>query len=164
MTSSLFDPVQFLEAGEVTGEMATKFETTPLGRFNFQVKSHQIRKITPSEAGKDPFFVYEAVCVASGDQRTATGQTIKELTGQDEVRARYKGFADFTPQGAMELGPGKNVAIGKLRAAVGQNSPTAPWRFPMLLGQVFSGEVIHKPNEKNPEQPFAEIINPMSLS
>lgn len=159
--SSLFDPLQFLESGEVTGEMSTKFEPTPLGRYNFQIKNYTARKITPKDTTKQAFTVFEVDCNVGGDARTPDGRTIKEITGRDDNGARYKTFLDFTEGGGLALGTGQNVGLGRLRAAVGQNSPTLPWKFAMLKGQVFSAEVVHRQDEKNPERVYAELQNLM---
>lgn len=158
--SSLFDPQQFLET-EITGEMATKYVDILPGRYNMQVREITSRRVIPDDSSKKPFTTIEFSCAIDGSERTPTGVTLKELTGRDENFARYKGFLDLTDSGTIDLGPGRNVALGALREATGLNNPLQPFKINMLKGQVFNGEVFLRPDDKNPERKYAEVRNPL---
>ena len=62
------------------------------------------------------------------------GQRAK--TGRDKLTCRQNVFLDLTDHGTMDMGKGKNVGLGRLREAVGQNQKGKPWSFGMLAGQV----------------------------
>jgi len=50
---------------------------------------------------------------------------------------------DVKPDGSLEFGKGRNVQLGRLRDAVGQNSTGRPWSFGHLSGQVVKIVVKH---------------------
>lgn len=157
---SLFDPQMFLDA-EVTGEMSTKYVDVEAGRYNMVVDSLTLRRVIPDDPTERPYTFFEAQCVIDGNERQPSGATIKEATGRDQIKARYKGFADFNEAGSLDLGKGRNVAIGALRAAVNQNLPGVPWKLNMLKGQMFNGELVLVPDKKNPDRKYAEVRNPL---
>lgn len=161
--SSMFDPQQLVDAIEIADSMATKFVVCPQGRYNMQIKEYVSRRIIPDDSSKKPFTTLEVTCAISGTEKDPiSGVALKDLTGRDEVLVRYKCFLDFVEgSNALALGPGSNVGLGRLRDAVGQNIPGQPWRFGMLKGQVFNGEVFHVPNKNDPETPYAEVRNPL---
>lgn len=164
--SSLFTPDTFLDT-EVTGQMDDKVVPVPLGRYKFQIEEIKLIRGDRDQPkpGEDPhWYSLELTCVADGNQkaRGQEGKTIKDITGREQVRTRYKGFADIK-NGAWELGPGKNVALGAIRTATGLNDPSAPFKMNMLKGQVFSGEVVHRKDKDDPEKFYPEIRNPIPL-
>lgn len=164
MNDSMFDPQTLLDNVEITGAMSTKVAPTPLGRYTFQVRKYTAKRIVPNDSNKQPFTVLEVDCVASGDQLTPAGQPIKSITGKDENFARYSCYLDFVEgTNSLDMGEGRNVGLGKLRAAVGQNDPTQPWAFRMLIGQVFSAEVEHRQDKNDKDRVFAELKNPLPV-
>lgn len=58
---------------------------------------------------------------------------------------------DITSEGALDMGKGKNVNLGRLREAVDQNKDGQPWQPAMLLGQMARISVKHSVNKKNGE-------------
>lgn len=157
--SSLFDP-EFLLNQEVTGEMSTKAELIPLGRYDFQIKDVKVEKVEPKDTSKDPFVTIEIVCELGDSAMTADGRSVKEVTGRDVNQARMKGYLDITESGALDLGKGRNVLLGQLRAATNLNNASITFKIPMLKGQVFSGEVVYKAS-KDPDRPFVEVMRPL---
>lgn len=73
----------------------------------------------------------------------------KEL-GLDSVRVRDSIFLDVNEDGSLAVGPNKNVRLGQLRAAVGQNKPGEVWSPGMLrgAGPVKVHVTISEPNEE----------------
>lgn len=121
---STFDPDAFLNES-VDGAMSTSMEPVPEGEY--------------------------LAVVSSGDKalqvrQTQKGGTILDITweiqdhelseklGRQVVTVRQSVFLDMTPQNTLDRGKGKNVQLGKIRAALGQNDPTKPWNIPMLKG------------------------------
>lgn len=56
---------------------------------------------------------------------------------------------DVTSEGALDMGEGKNVQLGRLREAVGQNASGKPWTPAMLIGQMARINVKHRINEES---------------
>ena len=55
---------------------------------------------------------------------------------------------DITSEGALDMGEGKNVQLGRLREAVGQNASGKPWAPAMLIGQMARINVKHRINDE----------------
>lgn len=161
--SSLFDPQQFLENTEFTGEMSTKRELVPPGRYNMQIEKFVAKKVIPDEAGKEPFSTIDVTLIVDGSSLDATGKPVKETTGMDQNRVRFSGYLDFTETGSLDLGKGRNIALGQLRAAANQNDPTKPWKMNQLIGQVVNGEVYHRQDKKHPENFYVEVKGLMPM-
>ena len=60
--------------------------------------------------------------------------------------------------GRAASGPGKNIQLGRLRAALGQNTLGAAWSFAMLAGAgPLKVQVTHQPNQKDPSDPYVKV-------
>lgn len=80
----------------------------------------------------------------------------KKVTGMDKPQVKQGLFLDITPEGALDMGKGKNVQLGKLRAALGQNKEGRAWAPNMLTGNVATILVKHRPDEKSGET-YADV-------
>ena len=58
---------------------------------------------------------------------------------------------DVTEAGSLDMGKGKNVTLGRLREAVGQNTDGKPWNPQMLLGQRAKIKIKHSINKESGE-------------
>jgi hypothetical protein len=67
---------------------------------------------------------------------------LKEMLGR-APKVTQGIMLDRGPQG-LEMGKGKNVGLGRLREALGQNKTGIPWSFSMLGGQVAKIKVKHR--------------------
>lgn len=55
-------------------------------------------------------------------------------------------------------GNGKNIDLGRLRAALGQNTPGQPWSFSQLPGAgPVKVTIVHQANKQNPDDPFVKV-------
>jgi hypothetical protein len=59
-------------------------------------------------------------------------------------KVRQNIFLDLTSQGGLDFGKGRNVSLGQLREALGQNMTGRPWSFGMLGGGVAKIKVKHR--------------------
>ena len=59
---------------------------------------------------------------------------LSERLGRDKLTSKQRLFLDVDETGRLMVGTGQNVALGRLRDAVGQNGPR-PWSPSMLVGQ-----------------------------
>jgi len=81
----------------------------------------------------------------------------KTLLGRNSIMVNYDAFLDLLPNGHLDTGEDKNVRIGALREALGQNQSPG-WTFPNLFGAgPFMAKVVHQKDERRPDDVFAKI-------
>ncbi len=128
--------LQSLFQTAVEGSNSTKLNQLPAGIY-----LAQINKITElqfvGENKNIAFRVYFNILNPPSDDTFApVSQTI---------------FLDVTPSMQLDMSEGKNVQLGRLREAIGQNNPGQPWKFSDVLGQVCKVQVSHDLNKKSGE-------------
>jgi hypothetical protein len=64
-------------------------------------------------------------------------------------RVKQSIFLDLSASGGLDMGKGRNIGLGRLREAVGQNQPGKPWNFGMLKGSMANVIVSHRIHEGN---------------
>ncbi len=70
----------------------------------------------------------------------------------------YRTTLDVTPDGnGLDFGKGKNIGLGRLREAMGQNRPGVPWGPSMLGGQVVKGIVKHRMDPNDSTKVYVEV-------
>lgn len=127
---STFNPESFLHT-ETTGEMSTKVLPVPVGEYRATIVD--VKGRTTGD--------YTVMDV----QWRVDDQDVCNELGRDVVRVKQSIFLDITPNGSLDLSSGKNIGLGRLRDAVGQNTP-APWTPAMLIGQQAIVKVEHRIN------------------
>lgn len=156
-----FDPNAFLTAS--TDPLPTAYEVIPEGEYQMMLdadpKMLEVRKIegVSSKTG-EPYLFYqlELACVV-------LDEALKKKLGRDKVTARMRINLDFDDSGKLVNAPNRNVALGRLRDALGQNKPG--WTPQQFLGAgPFIGRVKHVASKTNPEQKFAEVTNAAKIS
>lgn len=140
--SSTFDPDTFLNT-ETNEANDTVFAPIPEG----EDYTAAIDKVEPRTAGDKPVL---EVTWATTDPRAV------EATGMDRPTVRQTIWLDVNEAGGLDTRRGKNVGLGKLRAALNQNTPGAPWRPGMLVGQVAKIKVTHR-SGKTPGEVYAGV-------
>lgn len=152
-----FDPDTFLNQ-DTSGPLATTIRPAPEGEYQAVVSADGEQK--------DWFREAEWEDKKTGEHRSApvaeipmeiTDPRIKAaLPERDRVIVPFKFFLDMK-DGRLDTGPDKNIRLGQLRAALGQNGP-GPWNWSMLRG---AGPVLVKVTQrsdpKDPERKFAEV-------
>jgi len=126
---------------EVEGELDTEF--TPIPEAEYQAL---IKEIKPGTTQKGSTFM-EIIWIVDS-------QEVRDLLGLEEPTTRQTVWLDFTEAGALEFGKNKNVSLGRLREALGQNTG-APWKPTDLLGQVATVDIKHRLGDKGGI--FAEV-------
>lgn len=71
---------------------------------------------------------------------------------------RQSVFLDVTASGGLDQGPFKNGDLNRLREAVGLNKDGQKWSFQDLIGKPAKIKVVHRPNEKDPSNPFVNVV------
>lgn len=126
---------------EVEGELDTEF--TPIPEAEYQAL---IKEIKPGTTQKGSTFM-EVIWIIDD-------AAVRELLGQEEPTTRQTVWLDFNEAGALEFGKNKNVSLGRLRDALGQNTGS-PWKPTDLLGQVATVDIKHRLGDKGGI--FAEV-------
>lgn len=83
-----------------------------------------------------------------------------KMTGDAMPALYWKEFLDLDANGNLDVSPGKNVKLGKLRQAAGQNSDEA-WSPMDLKGATLGARARHEMNKDN--EPYAvcsTVYNP----
>lgn len=76
---------------------------------------------------------------------------------REHVYVRQDLWLDFDETGALDMGKGRNVDLGRIREAVGKNDPNEPFAPRDLIGCLAFVRVAHSSDRDNPERKFAEI-------
>ena len=119
MPESTFDPQTFLNV-EVEGEMEVRYTPVPEGDYISTIDEIAVREVQGGSIVLDVTHLIH-------------DEALAEKMGMDRLTVRQGIFLDIEPDGRIALGPNKNVRLGRLREAVGQNAP-GPWNFQMLKG------------------------------
>lgn len=160
----MFDPSQFINA-TVNSPMSTAVVVCPEGEWTAVV----------SDDGdlSDWFSEVEWKDKKTGEQRSApkvsipfkiTDQRAFTIGKRDSFYVTLDSFIDLDSSGNMSTEEGKNVKIGQLRAALGQNTPG--WNFSMLRG---AGPVVVKVyqesyDKNDPTRKAARVARVMKLT
>lgn len=144
-----FDPNTFLD---MTTEDANSTVSIPVpaGEYLAIVEKVEAR---PWQSSKDPS--------KSGMTLDVTWNiddaNVKQLLEREKVTVRQGIMLDLTETGGLDMGKGKNVSLGRLRAALDLNQPGQPFGFRMLEGRVGRVVVSHRQDDKDPERIYAEV-------
>lgn len=117
----------------VDKENATKVIPCPPGEFPAVIESVKTRVL---DSGKVLMDVVWSIDSAEAKQKT----------GREKLTVRQSVWLDFE-NGNLAFGEGKNVGLGRLRAAVKQNTSGQPWSPAMLKGQAAKVKVTHRPDK-----------------
>lgn len=150
-----FDADAFLQSS-TTDSNDTKIIPCPVGEY-----MGIIEKITPKQVqfngGTETRVVLDVLWAVED-------AGAKAATGRDLVTVKQTIFLDTTPVGGLDMSQGKNVALGRLRAAVGKNNPGEQFAFAMLPGLSAKISVSHRQDKNDPETTYAEVKAVTKLS
>lgn len=125
--SAAFDPTAF--ENSVTSEASsTSVTPIPAGEQNSIIEDYKFVPYTNGKTGESGVR-----CDISYSILDDTG-AIQAHIGRPP-RLTKGNFVDLDANGGFDFSKGKNVWLGKIREALGQNVPGQPWSFPMLKGQ-----------------------------
>lgn len=135
--TSVFDPQTFIKS-EFTGANETQLIPVPKGQRPGQIIQLAGRQF--NDKNGESRTVMDVTWHILDDESAA-------VTGLPKPTVRMSVFLEFNERGALEMGKGKNVALGRLREAVGQNDPKKPWKPEMLLNARATCEIDHRTGE-----------------
>ena len=132
----MFNPDEFLDA-EVTEANDTTAFLPPVSTYDATIKSIKLRqwvsKSDPTLSG-----------VAADIIWSIEDQELLAAAERAEVFVKQGLMLDMTPEGKLDLSKGKNVHLGRLRAALNMNIPGQPFSFNRMVGQAAKVLVKHR--------------------
>lgn len=132
---SAFNPDTFLNT-ETEYASATSYTPCPEGEMPASIKAIKPRVLTDGRAVLDVTWIVD-------------DETARQETGMAEPSVRQTLWLDTTESGGLDFGKGKNVSLGRLREALGQNAPGKPWAPGMLVGGVAKVKVSHSIDKRD---------------
>jgi hypothetical protein len=129
-------------------------------------------KIIPCPTGEWPAQIVEVTpktgTISKGDRAgetwarldvnwEITDPQVTSVTNREKTRVRQGVMLDLNPNGGLDMGPGKNVQLGRLREATGLNVSGAPFSPSMLLMRSGKVRVAHRIDERDGVTIQAEV-------
>lgn len=130
---STFDVNNFMNAS-FNESNSTQSVPVPEGEYTAAIREADDLKMRTTEKGS----------VILDVKWTLDAPELKDVTGYDTNTVRQSIFLDTTEAGGLDFGRGKNMQLGRLREALGQNVPGQPWSFASLVGGVARITVKHR--------------------
>jgi|SRR5688500_13408223 len=132
----MFDTDNFLDFG-TDDAFSTEMKPVPEREYRATVtEKMKHRRVESTKNPGESFLVVDLNWMIDDP-------ALAEELGRDPI-VRHSVFVDLTPDGTgMAKGEGKNIRLGQLRDAVGQNVPGQPWKFGHLVGQCALIKVKH---------------------
>lgn len=90
---------------------------------------------------------------------------LKAKLGREQITHRETFWLDIGADGRLDTGPDKNVRLGQLRHALGQNAPGTPWAPTMLRNMGPVRIVIKTTSDKrDPDKKYTNITKYAKIS
>ena len=89
---------------------------------------------------------------------------LKEALNMQKITCKQSLFLDLTPEKQLDMGKSKNIALGKVREALGLNDKKKDFFLGLLIGNTAKVQVVHEPNEQDPTSPYSKVnrVAPMN--
>ena len=145
----MFDPASFIDQ-EIVGENSTFTVPVPVGDYMAIAEKVDVRQWTGKQDTTKSGLTLEVFW-------SIDDQGVKDMLGRDKVTVKQGIMLDLTEEGGLDMGKGKNVGLGKLRAALDLNNAGQAFSFNQIPGRMARVKVEHRPNDTNPESPYAEV-------
>jgi len=149
MVDSTFDPESFMQQ-EMTGQMETRYTPVPANDYTSTIDDVVVRETA------DGTKILDVTHLIHDSQ-------LAEDMGMEKLFVRQGIFLDIEPGGNIAIGPNKNVKLGRLREAVGQNTPST-WSFGLLKGAgPLRISVSIKPDKEDPSIQYNRVDKTLPL-
>lgn len=148
---STFNPEAFMNAS-VSEANDTQYIQTPEGEWPATIEKVEA-KVVGQETPRPILNV----------MWKTTDPEVQDATGRAENIVRQTVWLDVTESGGLDFGKGKNVGLGKLRDALGQNQPGSSWAPGMLVGGVAKIKVKHSIDRRDGVTINAEVAAVVKL-
>lgn len=144
---STFDPESFMtESTEAA--MDTVVVPCPAGTYQAQIDDVKVREVEINGEKRYPMDVSYNVL----------DDAVRNELGREKVIVRQTVWLDIDPvTGALDYSKGKNVGLGKLRAACGMNVQGKAFAPIQLKDQTLTIVTGLRPDKNDPETKYAEV-------
>lgn len=148
----MLDPTQFLNT-QTTSALSTQLDPVPEGEY----------KAVSQAIDKDSFQSFD---IKKGERAGQKGWRLNLVWKiDDEAAGEYNGrmvrqqfFLDLNATGdGLDFGKGKNIGLGRLREALGQNQDGLPWAPSMLGSQVAKIKVVQRLDENDSSKIYNDV-------
>ena len=127
---------------------STKLLPAPVGDYVGQVSKVDVKSGVSKSTGE--VWCRLELTLESEDPKL-------DQIGMKKKNFRADALLELTPMGTIDTGPGKNVALGRMREAAGLNQPGQPFSLGMFQGQVFKFTIEHQPDQTDPEKIYERV-------
>lgn len=140
---STFDAETFLST-QTTEKLSSHYTPIPEGEYQAMIDNVAVRQ------PKEGMVVLDITYAILDDN-------IKSELGLEKPTVRQSIFLDMAPSGGLALGPNRNVKLGKVREAAGQNTGK-PWAPAMLTGAgPMLVKVKHRVDQDDPDTIYTDV-------
>lgn len=151
-----FDADAFMNT-QVDAPMATQLQGVPEGEYVAMVGDFDSTAFKTVDTKNGQRAVLDIPFVIQDE-------ALKQRLNRDTIIHRETYWLDMTPQGQLDTGPDKNVNLGRLRDALGQNG-SGPWSPAMLRNMGPVRIAIKTRSDKNdPEKKYTGISKYAKIS
>lgn len=133
--ATTFDPATFLNQ-EFNEALDTKVVPCPAGEYLGLAEKVEVKPWAAKDGSSSGLKL-----VILWDIQD---ENVKSLLGRDTVRVGQDQMLDLTETGQLDFGKGKNVGLGRIREALGLNTPGEPFSFGMIQGRLAKVKVSHR--------------------
>jgi len=163
MSDSTFDPDSFMSQ-HVDAPMSTQLQGVPEGEYtamigDFDSTAFRQVTVTNKQTGlSQDRPVFEVPFIIQDD-------ALKAKLGREQITHRETFWLDISADGKIDTGPDKNVRLGQLRQALGQNVPGTSWSPTMLRNMGPVRIVIKTTSDKrDPDKKYTNITKYAKIS
>lgn len=152
MSTSDFNPDEFLSGTTLDEPLSTVATPVPEGTYRGQVDNVTARRID----GPTPRIICEVTW-------ELLDEAVRAELERDKVTVRQDIWLDLDSNGALDKSKGKNVGLGRLREALGQNEMSG-WTFSSMKGQMATVRVSHRSDKDDPTIKYAQVARVTALA
>ncbi len=148
----MFNAEQFMHTSS-DAALSTKRIAVPKGSYPGVISKIEFRE---NQGKKDPSKSYVFSDITWTLQ---VPEQVKAETGRDTVTVRQSIIVDVNEQGTgLDFSKGKNISLGRIREAVGQNQGGQPWAPAMLMGAAARVNVEHRIDGEDIYDEVASVV------
>lgn len=133
--------------------MSTRENLVPEGDYEGEITKVAGRQTT---SDKGTYNWLDVTVSVNGNCMTPDGRLLSDIIMRPSTILRYSMSLDLNDAGGLDAEQGKNVALGRLREAVGQNAK-GPWTPRNLIGARARFTVKHRFDKQDPSKVYQEI-------
>lgn len=131
----MFNPDTFLQ-GSVTESNDTKKIPCPVGEYLAVAEKVEARQWQSKDGLKSG--------IALDITWSIDDPAVKEVTARENVTVRQGLMLDVLDGGGLDMSKGKNIGLGRVREALGLNTPGQPFAPSMIQGRMAKVTVSHR--------------------